>query len=341
MRNSVSVEQIQDRARVRGKKVAFTLAEVLITLGIIGVVAAMTMPALVANITERVNSYRQANIAYKVTKAMDEMRGLGLLATQYSSTDAFVDELQKHLKIAKRCDANHITECWPTQKVTTSDGEEFDVSKAKTGKNLNIKSNTSNNVGLILADGATLILTYNQDSEDIDENNPVTAQPKSLPVGFGKSKDFAYTSSVTAPIDFVMDVNGQKGPNSETIDNQMHDIRSFKAAHFSKGCAGVEISGIGCVVNLGTSYAVRGSDNFERAKKACSDLGMSLPDTSTLQNLCEKHRHNVDLGAYGGTYWSTETRAWVWHKTEEFGLYCYTQEAREFWSGIGALCVGN
>ena len=35
------------------KRVAFTLAEVLITLGIIGVVAAMTIPTLIANYTEK------------------------------------------------------------------------------------------------------------------------------------------------------------------------------------------------------------------------------------------------------------------------------------------------
>lgn len=35
-------------------KKAFTLAEVLITLGIIGIVAAMTIPALIANYQERV-----------------------------------------------------------------------------------------------------------------------------------------------------------------------------------------------------------------------------------------------------------------------------------------------
>ena len=35
------------------KKTAFTLAEVLITLGIIGVVAAMTMPSLIANHKEK------------------------------------------------------------------------------------------------------------------------------------------------------------------------------------------------------------------------------------------------------------------------------------------------
>ena len=36
------------------KKVAFTLAEVLITLGIIGVVAAMTLPALIGNYQKQV-----------------------------------------------------------------------------------------------------------------------------------------------------------------------------------------------------------------------------------------------------------------------------------------------
>lgn len=35
------------------KKVAFTLAEVLITLGIIGIVVAMTIPTLMTNIKAR------------------------------------------------------------------------------------------------------------------------------------------------------------------------------------------------------------------------------------------------------------------------------------------------
>jgi prepilin-type N-terminal cleavage/methylation domain-containing protein len=39
--------------REEGKKAAFTLAEVLITLGIIGVVAAMTIPTLLSNVTKR------------------------------------------------------------------------------------------------------------------------------------------------------------------------------------------------------------------------------------------------------------------------------------------------
>ena len=82
------------------RKTAFTLAEVLITLAVIGVVAAITMPMLISNINERVNSERQANIVYKVTQAMEHMRALGKL-TAYDSTESFVNELQKHLKIQK------------------------------------------------------------------------------------------------------------------------------------------------------------------------------------------------------------------------------------------------
>ena len=55
---------------------AFTLAEVLITLVVIGVIAATVIPILQQNINERVNSSRQANIAFKVTQAMDKMKAL-------------------------------------------------------------------------------------------------------------------------------------------------------------------------------------------------------------------------------------------------------------------------
>ena len=76
---------------------AFTLAEVLITLVVIGVIAAAVIPILQQNINERVNSSRQANIAFKVTQAMDKMKALGLLEKDYGTTEAFVNELQKHL----------------------------------------------------------------------------------------------------------------------------------------------------------------------------------------------------------------------------------------------------
>ena len=319
-------------------KFAFTLAEVLITLGVIGVVAALTMPTLLKNIAERSNSEAQANLAQKITKSMDLMRADGGLERTYNSTDEFVDEFSKYIKISTRCDADHIADCWPTKTVTTTDGETYDVSKAKTGKNLNLKDNKSNNVGIILADGATLILTYNPNAGIIGDGDTVTPSFADLPIGFGRTKKFAYTTSVTDPIDFVMDVNGFKGPNSEARNGKQYDIRSFKVARFSKGCAGKDIDGIGCIYVLPSyspikagseemgkydpkwnsdsckfadwnstdgwySVQCKTADNYwAGAKKACDDIGMSLADTSTLYSLAKKLT-DAELRQLGLDYW--------------------------------------
>ena len=55
------------------RKSAFTLAEVLITLGIIGVVAAMTLPALV-------NNYKEKELATQVKKTFSNIQNAALLA---------------------------------------------------------------------------------------------------------------------------------------------------------------------------------------------------------------------------------------------------------------------
>ena len=345
------------------KKVAFTLAEVLITLGVIGVVAALTMPTLLKNIAERSNSEAQANLAQKITKSMDLMRADGGLERTYASTDEFVDEFSKYIKISTRCDAAHIADCWPTKTVTTTDGETYDVSKAKTGKNLNLKDNKSDNVGIILADGATLILTYNPNAGIIGDGDTVTPSFANLPIGFGRTKKFAYTTSVTDSIDFVMDVNGFKGPNSEARNGKQYDIRSFKVARFSKGCVGKDINGIGCIQQLASYSPIKaGSDEVTKwdpnwttekvgtwaqddnywagAKKACDDIGMSLPDTSKLVSLYQAGKKDSSLGL--------PTSGWFWSSSEE---HAYTMYGIRFDNGnIGGygksyrgnvLCVGD
>ena len=343
------------------KKAAFTLAEVLITLGVIGVVAALTMPTLLKNIAERSNSEAQANLAQKITKSMDLMRADGGLERTYNSTDEFVDEFSKYIKISTRCDADHIADCWPTKTVTTTDGETYDVSKAKTGKNLNLKDNKSNNVGIILADGATLILTYNPNAGIIGDGDTVTPSFADLPIGFGRTKKFAYTTSVTDPIDFVMDVNGFKGPNSEARNGKQYDIRSFKVAKFSKGCAGNDISGIGCVYKLPSYSPIKaGSDEMDKwdpnwnkteyasrdnywagAKKACDDIGMNLPELSKLKNIYQAGKKDSSLGL--------PTSGWLWSSSEYIARTAYsvgfdggyTGYSDKFNSYIGVLCVGD
>ena len=341
------------------KKAAFTLAEVLITLGVIGVVAALTMPKLLKNIAERSNSEAQANLAQKITKSMDLMRADGGLERTYNSTDEFVDEFSKYIKISTRCDADHIADCWPTKTVTTSDGKTFDVSKAKTGKNLNLKDNKSNNVGIILADGATLILTYNPNAGIIGDGDTVTPSFADLPIGFGRTKKFAYTTSVTSSIDFVMDVNGFKGPNSEARNGKQYDIRSFKVAKFSTGCAGNEIKGVGCVYQLPSYSPIKAGDpemdkwdpNWNKtssapnywagAKKACDDIGMSLPDRSKLKSIYEAGKKDSSLGLpTSGKVWSSsEGNVFNGYDVDFSGGY--SDYYYKGYSTVKVLCVGD
>ena len=115
-------------------KAAFTLAEVLITLGVIGVVAAVTMPTLVKN-------YQKKQTVTKLKKAYSELsqamniaqKDLGMFEdwdfanfpTQADSAKYFFENVLKpNLKIAKYCDTPP-GECW-AEKIVTLKGEAYD-----------------------------------------------------------------------------------------------------------------------------------------------------------------------------------------------------------------------
>ena len=315
----------------------FTLAEVLITLGVIGVVAAITLPTLITNINERRNSERQANIAQKVTQAMETMRAHGLLNTQYASTEAFVDELQKYLKISKRCDKDHLTDCWPTSTIIDHDGNEYNVADAKTGAQIGKEESTTNNVGLVLADGAPIILNYDNTKPGIDVGDKVSGESKSLPVGRNKSKEFPYTTGVTGSIDFIMDINGTNKPNREMdTNNKYYDIRSFKTAHFSTGILW-ENGSAGKILYLGQqsssdyvdcrssnsssadyqTYCNYGGHPYEwnlddywaGALKACVEVTKgkgSLPNVSKLQEIYNHRTEYPSLASETHLFWTSE-----------------------------------
>ena len=320
------------------RRYAFTLAEVLITLGIIGVVAAVALPALITNINDRANSERQANIAQKITQAMEQMRAHGELV-KYSSTDDFVDVLQKYLKITKRCDANNIADCWTTSvvSVTNSNGEtlDYDVSSAKTRKKLlKYASSDGNNVGLVLADGASLILTYDPATPSIDIGDKVLASRMTLSVGKNKTKEYSYTTNVTGAIDFVMDVNGKKGPNKERYDNKMYDIRPFRLASFSD-ITQCEYGSQGCIAYIGNNYtevdcseaaststdetiksnydnycgdnpSKYATDYWAGANKACEEVGMMLPNQNKLKDIWQNKAEYAQIASNTNWFWASD-----------------------------------
>ena len=158
-----------------------------------------------------------------------------------------------------------------------------------------------------------------------------------------------------------MDVNGFKGPNSEARNGKQYDIRSFKVAKFSKGCAGKDISGIGCVYQLPSYSPIKaGSEEMDKwdpnwnkttwkdddnywagAKKACEDIGMSLPDKSKLKSIYEAGKKDSSLGLpTSGLFWSSS------EGDADFAYIVYfrtgsTSYDRKGSSYHGVLCVGD
>ena len=137
------------------KKVAFTLAEVLITLGIIGVVAAMTLPSLIAKTKEKEavsqlkkvhstleNAYRLAqNEHSEITNWFSENN------TAVNS-EIFYKNLKPYLKVMKECGFER--GCLTAGPVKTLDGRNF----------LDYDASTSE-YRIILADGTSVMFYLN------------------------------------------------------------------------------------------------------------------------------------------------------------------------------------
>ena len=195
-------EERSDVGIASSSKVAFTLAEVLITLGIIGIVASMTLPAFIINVQGRIQEKRVENINQKLSKLTDKMAvQSGLIG--YPDTMAFVQEMKKHMSIAKVCDNSHLSECWGTTEVDVGKDKPWEISKTKTAKTLKINEpdNWADTVGIVTADGTPMILSYDKEC-NFDVNNTGLQFDKSS----GKSNSLKCLSG-------VFDWNGGARPN--------------------------------------------------------------------------------------------------------------------------------
>ena len=216
-----------DVRSVKQKHVAFTLAEVLITLGIIGVVAALTLPALLTNVQAKIKAEQIRSAKYKFSLATEKMARLNLIGP-YDSTDAFVDELQKHLKISKRCNASNLRGCWPYDTVDLGDGKTWDIGETKTGAELGMTTDANNdyssdNVGIVTADGTPIILSYNKKCPALDSLEKLTWATVD-----NKPESNASADCVAS----VFEINGTGKPNKLS-----NDVILFNANKLGSACA--------------------------------------------------------------------------------------------------------
>ena len=102
------------------KRTAFTLAEVLITIGIVGVVASLTMPSLIANYQKQqvvTQLKREYNVISNALRAAQADYGdyeeweLGQAGTIQSASDFADNYLLPYLSVLKKCGTETSGEC--------------------------------------------------------------------------------------------------------------------------------------------------------------------------------------------------------------------------------------
>ena len=213
-----------------GKK-AFTLAEVLITLGIIGVVAAMTIPTLIADYQTKSYNTAATTFERKLGEALRVMNSQSSLAG-FSSTEDFVDELSKHFKINKVCDNNELMDCfeeevfWGAGDATP---EAVDMTKVKLAKNFGQKDwQQTNVVGVQFASGVSALIAYNKDAAQDPYSNQIVSISGS---SNGKSGSVSLGTTALA---ILYDTNGAKSPNQSAKDLRSINVTKLGSAYFAE-----------------------------------------------------------------------------------------------------------
>lgn len=173
-------------------KKSFTLAEVLITLGIIGVVAAMTMPALINKANDRA-AIAQLKKTYSILSqalllAKNEHEDFiywPYVDYDMNSTTEIYNYIKPHLKILREC--QNQSGCWAQVKNLNNENEHSEAGMGDSVYNFT------------LADGVNISMNL-YSSEGDRTKFGVTEDP--LPIFLG----------------FWVDVNGDKKPNQLGYD---------------------------------------------------------------------------------------------------------------------------
>ncbi len=159
----------------RSPRAGFALAEVLITLGIIGIVTAVTIPTLITNYNQRTWNTGATVFEKKLEDSLKIMNSQSTLAG-HTTTESFVEELSKHFKTNKICQKDELISCFSNVIYWGSSSEEIDMNTIKTSRHIGQKSWKTNLVGVQFANGTNSLIAYNPNCEQDPHSNQITGQ---------------------------------------------------------------------------------------------------------------------------------------------------------------------
>ena len=198
------------------KRTAFTLAEVLITIGIIGIVAALTIPAIIANTQGKEYEVARKRMLQTFGEGVRLISIQGEMQSANNAEDFVENYLKKQIKIMKTCDNDNLKACgietgtsaikaWSDKKLTRT------MPRTTAQLNSGIASghtmkNPTKSYGFVMANGYAVNLFYNPNCWTRDKLNPNSGYL------------FSNYASDYVCVNAIYDMNGLKGPNQAGKD---------------------------------------------------------------------------------------------------------------------------
>ena len=204
-------------------KKGFTLAEVLVTLGIIGVVSAMTVPSLMQNyqrqsyVTQLHKVYNEMSQAF--VQYQTEKNALNLAEAGLTSQDALNSFVPNYFKVVQTCE-NSLTPCFLEQTSYRK------LTGGSLGSPYTVKTS------YVIASGASIRFLYSSAGErlgyimvDVNgQKGPNILGRDLFTIAFYKNG--------------IMDDNGTSAPLSEDERDKLYDTYCSKSTASDYGCFG-------------------------------------------------------------------------------------------------------
>ncbi len=284
------------------KKKGFTLAEILITLAIIGIVAAITLPSLLVNVNEKAWDAQKKALHARLAQAIGQMNTLGGYGTYTKGeTDAetvdtaaesfILDALSKVYKINNVCGPDKLSSCGIPSKITTLNGTTeltFPTKISELNEKLTNGSYTTGEIGTVADTKASAFETVNGESIAVFYN----------PLCGPDSSTNHYIQNKMC-VNFVYDLNGSEGPN------QIGKDVGFITAFYNKNP--VVVAPIPYNKDYSATVPLY-SDNANTidAISACKTMGedLRLPNRDEIGSLYI-NAPLIDLGESINNYWSS------------------------------------
>ena len=198
------------------KKTGFTLAEILITLAIIGIVAAITLPSLLVNVNEKAWDAQKKALHARLAQAIGQMNTLGGYGTYTEDTsgkattdtaaESFIlDALSKVYKINNVCGPDKLSSCGIPSKITTLGAVSeinFPTKMSELNEKLLNGRHQAGEDGDMADTKAAAFETVNGESIAVFYN-PLCSSDETI----------AYYTQNKMCVNFVYDLNGNEGPN--------------------------------------------------------------------------------------------------------------------------------